>query len=109
MTRERPERELVAVHLLVPIDAIEEHGVDLCSATGAAAFAVEVEDRLDEEAETIDELIHVSTVVPSAKGPDVLSERLALARARIERGLTIDPPRITDHTTVPRNKPDIKR
>jgi hypothetical protein len=54
-------------------------------------------------------LVHVSTKVPSAKDEDVLSERLALARARIVRGLTIDPPRITDDATVPRDRPDIRR
>lgn len=54
-------------------------------------------------------LVHVSTTVPSAKDEDVLSERLALARARIVRGLTIDPPRVTDDATVPRDKPEIRR
>jgi hypothetical protein len=54
-------------------------------------------------------LVHVSTRVASSKDEDVLSERLALARARIVRGLTIDPPRITDDAAVPRDKPDIKR
>jgi hypothetical protein len=54
-------------------------------------------------------LVHVSTVVPSARDEEVLSERLALARARIIRGLTIDPPRTTDDATVPRDKPEIRR
>ena len=54
-------------------------------------------------------LVHVSTTVPSAKDEDVLSERLAFARARIVRSLTIDPPRVTDDATVPRDKPDIRR
>jgi hypothetical protein len=54
-------------------------------------------------------LVHVSTTIPSAKDEDVLSERLALARARIVRALTIDPPRVTDDATVPRDKPDIRR
>lgn len=54
-------------------------------------------------------LVHVSTTVPSAQDEDVLSERLALARARIVRGLIIDPPRISDDAAVPRDKPDIKR
>jgi hypothetical protein len=54
-------------------------------------------------------LVHVSTTVPSAKDEDVLSERLALARARIVRGLTLDPPRTTDDATVPRDKPEIRR
>lgn len=54
-------------------------------------------------------LMHVSTAVPSAKDEEVLSERLALARARIIRGLTIDPPRTTDDATVPRDKPEIRR
>jgi hypothetical protein len=54
-------------------------------------------------------LVHVSTQVPSAKDEDVLSERLALARARIVRGLTMDPPRVTDDATVPRDRPDIRR
>lgn len=54
-------------------------------------------------------LMHVSTKVPSAKDEDVLSERLALARARIVRGLTIDPPRTTDEATVPRDRAEIRR
>jgi hypothetical protein len=54
-------------------------------------------------------LVHVSTSVPSAKDEDVLSERLALARARIVRSLTLDPPRTTDDATVPRDKPEIRR
>jgi hypothetical protein len=54
-------------------------------------------------------LVHVATKVPSAKDEDVLSERLALARARIVRGLTIDPPRTTDDATVPRDKAEIRR
>jgi len=54
-------------------------------------------------------LVHVSTVVASAKDESVLSERLALARARIVRGLTIDPPRISDEATVPRDKPELRR
>jgi len=54
-------------------------------------------------------LVHVSTKVPSAKDEEVLSERLALARARIVRGLTIDPPRTTDDATVPRDKAEIRR
>jgi hypothetical protein len=54
-------------------------------------------------------LVHVSTRVPSAKDEDVLSERLALARARIVRALTLDPPRVTDEATVPRDKPEIRR
>jgi hypothetical protein len=54
-------------------------------------------------------LVHVSTTVASAKDEDVLSERLALARARIVRGLTIDPPRVSDDATVPRDHPDIRR
>jgi hypothetical protein len=54
-------------------------------------------------------LVHVSTKVPSAKDEEVLSERLALARARIVRGLTLDPPRTTDEATVPRDKAEIRR
>lgn len=54
-------------------------------------------------------LVHVSTQVASAKDEEVLSERLALARGRIVRGLTIDPPRVTDDAIVPRDKPDVKR
>ena len=54
-------------------------------------------------------LVHVSTRVASAKDEDVLSERLALARTRIIRGLTIDPPRTSDDAAVPRDKPEIRR
>jgi len=53
--------------------------------------------------------VHLQTRVPSAADEDVLSERLAVARARIVRGLAIDPPRTTDDATVPRDKPDIRR
>jgi hypothetical protein len=54
-------------------------------------------------------LMHVSTRVPSAKDEDVLSERLALARARILRSLTMDAQRVSDDATVPRDKPEIRR
>lgn len=54
-------------------------------------------------------IVHVSTRVASAKDEEVLSERLALARGRIVRGLTIDPPRVTDDAVVPRDRPDVKR
>ncbi len=50
-------------------------------------------------------LVHVSTEVASTKDEDVLSERLALARARILRGLTIEPPRVYDDGAIPRDKP----
>jgi hypothetical protein len=54
-------------------------------------------------------LVHVSTKVASAKDEEVLSERLALARARIVRGLALDPPRITEDATVPRDRPATPR
>jgi len=54
-------------------------------------------------------LVHVSTRVASPNDEDVLSERLALARARIVRGLTIDPPRVRSDAEVPRDKPEIRR
>ena len=54
-------------------------------------------------------LVHVSTVVPSTKDEDVLSERLALARARIVHGLSLDPPRVSEDAAVPRDKPEIHR
>lgn len=54
-------------------------------------------------------IVHVSTVVPSAKDEDILSSRLAIARARIVGGLTLDPLRTTDDATVPRDKPEIRR
>jgi hypothetical protein len=54
-------------------------------------------------------LVHLSTAVTSAKEEDVLSERLALARARVVRGLTVDPPRTTDDAAVPKDKPEIRR
>lgn len=50
-------------------------------------------------------LVHVSTKVASARDEQVLSERLALARARIVGGLKIDPPRVTDDAAVPREEP----
>ena len=54
-------------------------------------------------------LIHLETTVATAMQEDVLSERLALARARIVRGLTLDLPRTTEDATVPRDKADIRR
>jgi hypothetical protein len=53
--------------------------------------------------------VHVATAVPSAKDDDVLASRLAIARARIVRGITMDPPRTTDDATVPRDRPEIRR
>lgn len=54
-------------------------------------------------------LVHLSTRVPAANDEDVLAARLAVARARIIRGMTLDPPRVTDDATVPRDKPEIRR
>jgi hypothetical protein len=54
-------------------------------------------------------LVHFVTTVASAKDEDVLSSRLALANARLVRGIVLDPPRTTDDATVPRDKPDIRR
>ncbi len=53
--------------------------------------------------------VHVSTKVPSANDEDVLSDRLALVRARLVRGVALDPPRTTEDATVPRAKPEIRR
>lgn len=54
-------------------------------------------------------LVHLSTRVASAAEEEVLSSRLAVARARIFRGITLDPPRVTDDAAVPRDKPEIRR
>ncbi|MDB4942571.1 MAG: hypothetical protein JWP97_2105 [Labilithrix sp.] len=54
-------------------------------------------------------LVHVATSVASAREEDVLSERLALARARIVRGLQLDLPRTSDDAAVPRDKADVQR
>lgn len=54
-------------------------------------------------------IVHLTTTVPSAKDEDVLSSRLAIARARVIRGLTLDPMRTTDDATVPKDKPEIRR
>lgn len=54
-------------------------------------------------------LVHVKTRVASVNDEDVLSARLALARARIVTAITMDPPRITGEATVPREKPEIRR
>lgn len=54
-------------------------------------------------------LVHLSTSVPSANDEDVLSSRLAIARARIIRGIVLDPLRTTDDASVPRDKPEIRR
>lgn len=54
-------------------------------------------------------LVHLETEITSAKQEDVLSDRLALARARIVNGLQLDLPRTTEDATVPRDKPDIRR
>ena len=53
--------------------------------------------------------VHLSTRVPSATDEDILSERLAMVRARMIRGLVLDPLRVTDDATVPRDKPEIRR
>lgn len=53
--------------------------------------------------------IHLETRVPSANDEDVLSDRLAIARARMFRGLAIDPLRTTDDAPLPRDKPEIRR
>jgi len=54
-------------------------------------------------------VVHVTTTVPSAKDEDVLSSRLAIARARMIKGITLDPLRTTDDASVPRDRPEIKR
>lgn len=54
-------------------------------------------------------LVHLSTMVASAKDDEVLSQRLALARARLVRGLVLDPPRVTENATVPRDRPTLSR
>lgn len=53
-------------------------------------------------------LVHLQTKVASATDEEVLSDRLAVAEARIVRGITIDAPR-TSEDAVPRDKPDIQR
>ena len=47
--------------------------------------------------------------MPGATDEDILSDRLAVARARMFRGLAIDPLRTTDDAVVPRDKPEIRR
>ncbi len=54
-------------------------------------------------------LVHFVTTVPSAKDEDVLSSRLALASARLVKGIALDAPRVTDDAAVPRDKPEIRR
>jgi hypothetical protein len=54
-------------------------------------------------------IVHLTTAVSSAKDDDVLSARLAIARARILGGLSLDPLRTTDDATVPRDRPSIRR
>lgn len=53
-------------------------------------------------------LVHVSSRVPSAKHEGILSERLAMARARIVRGITLAPTRTTDSGSVPRETPSTR-
>jgi hypothetical protein len=53
--------------------------------------------------------VDVASTVPSAAEEDVLSSRLAIARARIVGGLKLDPLRTTDDASVPRDRPDIRR
>ena len=53
--------------------------------------------------------VHLETRVPGATDEDILSDRLAVARARMFRGLAIDPLRTTDDAVVPRDKPEIRR
>jgi hypothetical protein len=54
-------------------------------------------------------LVDYATRVPSPKDEAVLASRLAIAGARIVRGIAIDPPRTTDSATIPRDKPDVRR
>lgn len=50
-------------------------------------------------------IVHLSTRIPSAKDEAVLSSRLAVANARVLRGVTVGAPRTTVDATVPRDKP----
>ena len=50
-------------------------------------------------------LVHLSTSVPSARDEGVLSNRLAVLRSRVLKSLTLDPSRITEDATVPRDRP----
>ncbi len=54
-------------------------------------------------------LVHYATSVASAKEEQQIASRLAIASARIVKGITIDPLRTTDEGTVPRDKPTIRR
>lgn len=54
-------------------------------------------------------LVHYATSVASAKEEDQLASRLAVASARIVKGIALDPLRTTDDATVPRDKPDVRR
>ena len=54
-------------------------------------------------------LVHLSTAVPSSRDEGVLASRLAIAGARMVKGIAIDPPRTTDDAVVPRDKPNIRR
>jgi hypothetical protein len=54
-------------------------------------------------------LVDFRTEVEAAKDEDILSSRLAVVRARVLRGLQLDPPRVTDEADVPRTKPNITR
>jgi hypothetical protein len=54
-------------------------------------------------------LVHLSTAVPSAKDEEVLATRLALARARILKGISLDPLRTTDDASVPKEKANVNR
>lgn len=54
-------------------------------------------------------LVHIATEVPSAADEDVLSARLAIARARLVGGITLDPPRVGDDGAVPRERSERPR
>ena len=54
-------------------------------------------------------LVHLSTLVTSSRDEEVLASRLALASARIIKGIQLDPLRTTDDATVPRDRPDLRR
>lgn len=53
--------------------------------------------------------VHVTTTVPSVKEEETLATRLAVAKEKIVKSMTLDAPRTTEDAELPRDKPDVKK
>ena len=53
--------------------------------------------------------VHLTTLVPNAKEEEVLATRLAVAKEKMVKAVTLDAPRTTEDAELPRDKPGLKR